>query len=461
MLSSKQQNSEKIADIPPIDVDDNLINELEKMEGLKKDDATTNNTAGIAEELQKTSDLLKDLEDDPSVNNDGGNPQKSSSADSAAKSKVEDVAAKNNGNSNAPPTAAKIDEVDRAQVDSTTEVSLKRKHSEENLSASGISVKKQNITATSELPTTSAVKSKQPEPATATTTKKSSEQAVALKSDTDTAISSTSNDLSKKTETVVEKKVEQSPSKSVVTPEKLLKPEQTKIVNEVSPAKSKSIVDEAVSSSQDKNATNTIAGGKTLPEADSSDAKKSADKEIPKQQLSSSPTTKIESTVSSDTNTKKDAAAEKVNAVVAVENSKNDDSIEKMDVDDNEVVTNDKKNTDAAKCLNVENKALANMMNNGGTSTPNSNNSSVAAASSINITPIQKHLEMSTDDAITTGGSDEKTVSDDTTTITESSQHSDVIKASGTTTGNIFYIFLPSSENLKFHFLFQVVNPII
>lgn len=428
-----------------IDSDDNLINELEQMEGLKKEEVPTNNASGTVPEPQpisETSDLLKDLEDEPVVVAETGAESKSANV------KVEGT------NGNGPGAdidmedgSAATDEVDRAEVDSTTEAKLKRKHSEEDLAVAGGIAKKQNTNdsvtesvvvvekKSNEVPSTSEdnarkvteTDAKKIELATAKGNIVSPEKGIEV----DTAISSTSSGLNKSGSTLTAVGAQSTGKKISETVAK----EESKLISETAAAekpvdaeiKSVPEIEGAVTSTDDDkkvDATAKKSSVSTSSEADSSEGKtvSNGKKTLPKASKVGADANVVKPDPKLDS-TSNDATAKSSN-VPAKEKSTVDNDVEKMDVDD---ATNEISDNADAKHLTVKNKTLTNMMNNG-SSTPNSKNTSVAATSTINIIPIQKQSELSAADAPTTV---DKTLPDDTTA--KSSKPSEDIKTSDTT----------------------------
>lgn len=450
---SASDKSKATSDATAVDSDDNLINELEQMEGLKKEEVLASNASGTAQPPQptsETSDLLKDLEDEPVA-----------IAEVAAESKLDKAKIDGtNGNGSAADVdmgdgSVATDEVDRAQVDSTTEAKLKRKHSEEDLAVAGGMAKKQNTNdsatenvivvekKSTEVPSTSEDNAKKLTETVATAkvelaTAKENNTASKKNTEVDTAISSTSSELNKKNS---KSAATGSQSTGKKTSETVTK-EQAKLVSECAAAKKpvdvnmKAVpeIEEAVTSTDDdKNVDSTkktSSLNKSSSEADSSQGKTVATKKpSPKAEAAAATTTASKvatdkSVVKPDPkldSTTNDATA---NADVSIKEKSN--VVEKMDVDD-DAADNTGDNADA-KHLTVQKKTLTNMMNNG-SSTPNSNNASTVATSSINITPIQKQqMELSAEDA---PSNVEKTVADDT--AAESSEPSEDIKTSDTT----------------------------
>lgn len=409
-----------------VDNEDDLARELEEIEGSKKEENSHTEKTVSCPVTQKTSDLIKDLESEPSCIE--------LTASKVTEHTSETVS------SNPKP----IDE----EVDSTTENLLKRKPSEDN-APDGNVAKKLNADELDdlkqpqinlELPTNSKTVYENilpsEEPSTMEVddpndTDKDNEVEITLNAvQKEEAITSTSSEVvcivASETEiiepvnasdaSVSGSTEDDSKSKAIELPEESVSSTEDlpSSADEVATKTSQPVVDKEADSSKVEDVTATVASIKT---AASTTMDKESTSTIQEIQMS-------DSTISMDS-----AAGDAIRKELRTATSDANNKIAE-DLNASSDVPVASTNGDGKK--KPENKLLTNMMNNGGSSTPNSYPASPAAigggSNVFNSTPIQKQFEVKSENV---SKIDEHSKTNITTDATDASKTSDALTSTG------------------------------
>lgn len=426
-----------------VDKEDDLARELEEIEGSKKEDNTQTDKIESCPATQKTSDLIKDLESD------------ASSTETAA-SKI---------NEGASETVASTPKLIDEEVDSTTENLLKRKHSEDN-AIDGNVAKKLNMAELedlkqpqmkSELPTNSKTVDENVAPSeepsamevddpndadedkvddvtcnvgqkeeaitstssevvcTVTSVAKTSDPEIVEKANAPNASVSGSaeDEIKPRDANVADTKAIELPEEPVSSTEDLSPSEDAVATEDI-----QTIVDKEAVSSKVEDVNATVASVKTAASIATTKDKES---------LESSTTQEVQ--MSDSTISMNSAASEAIRKELRTARS---DATNKMDVDLNaSSVSANTTNGDGNK--KPENKLLTNMMNNGGSSTPNSYPASPATigggSNVFNSTPIQKQFEVKSENVSKIDEHSKTNVTTDATP--EVSKTSDALTSTG------------------------------